>query len=152
MLVSQPASQPVSQSGRRLSFFSCFHIPLLVYVSIDLCVMLWRWRNLLLTYIQWHTLLLQVRVLTHVTTPDHCNSYALKDPKDQAFRSDCAHSHEDRYLLCVVLKGALKRSAGHRVLESAPTAIFATRQGKRHCSRKSMLTGSAKGVSSGMSA
>ena len=48
-------------------------------------------------------------VLTHVTTPDHCNSYALKDPKDQAFRSDYAHSHEDRCLSCVVLKGALKQ-------------------------------------------
>lgn len=46
---------------------------------------------------------------THVTTPDHCSSYALSDPKDQAFRSDCAHSHEDRCLSFEVLKSALKQ-------------------------------------------
>ena len=48
-------------------------------------------------------------VSTHATTPDHCSSYALSDPKDQAFRSDCSHSHEDRCHSCEVLKGALKQ-------------------------------------------
>ena len=89
-------------------------------LSIDLCMMLWRWRNLLLTYIQWHALLLQVRVSTHVTTPDHCNSYTLSDPNDHAFRSDCSHSHEDRCLSCEVLKGALKQ-IGNAVSESPLT-------------------------------
>ena len=41
---------------------------------------------------------------------EHCNSYAVSDPTDHAFRSDyCSHSHEDRCLSCVVLKGALKQ-------------------------------------------
>ena len=50
-----------------------------------------------------------MHVSTHATTPDHCSSYALSDPKDQAFRSDCSHSHEDRCHSCEVLKGALKQ-------------------------------------------
>ena len=64
--------------------------------------------------------LLQVRVSTRATTPDHCSSYALSDPKDQAFRSDCSHSHEDRCLSCEVLKGALKQ-IGNAVAESPLT-------------------------------
>ena len=50
-----------------------------------------------------------MRVSTQVTTPDHCKSYTLSNPKDQAFRSDCAHNHEDRCISCEVLKGALKQ-------------------------------------------
>ena len=52
-----------------------------------------------------------MRVSTHATTSDHCSSYALSDSKDQAFRSDCSHSHdhEDKCLSCEVLKGALKQ-------------------------------------------
>lgn len=61
-----------------------------------------------------------MHVSTHTTTPDHCSSYALSDPKDQAFRSDCAHSHDDRCLPCEVLKGALKE-IGNAVAESPLT-------------------------------
>ena len=58
-----------------------------------------------------------MRVSTHVTTPEQCSSYALSDPKDQAFRSDCARSHVDRCLSCEVLKGAVKQ-IGNAVAES----------------------------------
>ena len=57
-----------------------------------------------------------MHVSTHAITPDHCSSYALSDPKDQAFRSDCAHGHEDGCLSCEVLKGALKE-IGNAVAE-----------------------------------
>ena len=61
-----------------------------------------------------------MRVSTHATIPDHCSSYALSDPKDQAFRSDCSHSHEDKCLSCEVLKGALKQ-IGNAVADSPLT-------------------------------
>ena len=82
--------------------------------------MLWRWHNLLLAYIQWHTVLMQVHVSTYVTTPDHCNSYTLSDSKDQAFPSDFAHSQEVKCLSCEVLYGALKQ-IGNAVAESPLT-------------------------------
>ena len=61
-----------------------------------------------------------MHVSTHATTPDHCSSYALSDPKDQAFLSDCANSHADGCLSSEVLKGALKE-IGNAVDESPLT-------------------------------